>query len=217
MSRRNYSIKNVLTGNRFCEAGWFILQAERLLQISRNYKAKTALIYSALEARNAVEQIWFTLIRACSKGDIRKNLLIECRKTDGIFRIMRETEPDYRRLVRFTRICNSIYPEMPKVTEWDLKKLKRYWNDLSKYCHSPMSSLDTFDSSEWFNESIVLLDEVCTYVISEMRSAHGTGVLDVNTMPIEIRDAWETFKSGSASEKDVRLLLKNFLSTVVKD
>ncbi len=197
----------IISEKRHCESAWFIIQAKKLTDLAKEFKSTSALVYAALEARNAVEQLWFELIRTCHRVEISKELLEECRKTDGIFRVMQETEPDYRKLVRFVSICGLVDKKMPKVIEWDLKRLKHFWHSLSKYCHSPMKPDDTFESTEWFNEGVSLIYEIYQYMSSNMERAF-TGIMTLQSMPEEVRHVWEDFKSNSLSEDDLSLRLK---------
>lgn len=211
MNKEDKRFSKIFLEKRHCESDWFILRSKDLIDLAKRHNSLSALIYAALEARKAVEQLWFELIVACHKGKISKKLVEECRKTDGIFRVMQKTEPDYRKLVRFCSICRSVYIEMPIVIEWDQRKLVRFWNSLSKYCHSPMSPVDTYESSEWFNQGLALLNEVYDYISSNMKRVGGrggTGVIDTGTMPEEVKQAWEAFKSDSISEDQLYHRLK---------
>ena len=211
MDKENKLFSKIFLEKRDCESDWFILRSKELVDIARKHKSLSALVYSAFEARNAVEQIWFELIEACYKGEIPQEILIECRKTNGIFQVMQVTEPDYRKLMKFCSICRSIDTEMPVVIQWDLRKLRRFWNQLSNYCHSPMSAKDTYESPEWFKKGVLLVNEVYDYMSTEMKRAGskgGTGRIDHKSMPEEVKQAWEAFKSDSISENQLYRRLK---------
>lgn len=199
--------KGILHRKRHCKADWLILQAKCLADEAEKNSNASALIYAALESRNSIEQLWFELIMVCQSGRISKQTLQQCRKKDGIFETMRLTEPYYFKAVQFTNLATSLDIGAPKVIEWDLRRLKRFYSSLNQYCHSQLHSSDTLDDPKWFERGIALVMEVFEYMSQNMKSAQ-TGILNAATMTKYARDIWEDFKNEKITPDQAKTRLK---------
>jgi hypothetical protein len=129
-----FTLNDILTRERHWQPDWLILQAESLCRFAKEHNSPTALIYAALEARNAIEQLFFTIIWLC-RGSVDDQTLAQCKKSDGLGQVLKRTEPDYRKMIQFAKICLSLERNAPNIIEWDFKVLKRFWSALSDYCH----------------------------------------------------------------------------------
>lgn len=200
-----FSINDVLKRPRHCKSDWLILQAECLVRFAKEHGSHTALVYGALEARNAVEQLGFELVILCrptlgiSEKDIK-----DCQKSQGVFEVLKRMEPDYFKLIRFTQICMSFNPGAPKLITWDIGKLRRYWNEVSKYCHYQGIASETVESemNAWLGRGIALVEEIFSYFESNMKGA-STGIIRKDSMPSEVLETWEQFRSGQIDVKAV--------------
>ena len=72
------------------DAGWNVVQAATLLSESKKRRCGSLIIYAALELRLAIEQLIFTVIVVGRGGNIDDSILAECRKKDGLFRVLEE-------------------------------------------------------------------------------------------------------------------------------
>ena len=104
-----FELDEILTRDRQWQPDWLILQAECLSCFAKERNSPSALVYAALETRNAIEQLIFTIISLC-RGTVDDQTLAECRGADGLGRVLRRTQPDYRKMIRFAKICPLVRP-----------------------------------------------------------------------------------------------------------
>jgi len=193
-----FETRGFLERKRECDSSWLILQAESLCRFAKENGSCTALVYAALETRNAIEQLFFELIYLCRPaGGLTRKDKEECKKKGGVFRVFARFVPDYQKRVQFTKSCLSLEGSAPHVIAWDTKKLEKYFGKLSQFCHFQGISSETTESDfhVWLAKGIALLDEVSGYFESEMSGAN-SGVLCSETMQPEVRATWEAFRDG---------------------
>jgi hypothetical protein len=203
-----FQFSEILTQKRECTSDWLIIQAECLVRFAKEKVSATALVYAALESRNAIEQLFLEMIGTCRVGKLDEKLIKECQKTEGVFRQLKVCEPDYWKLVRFTKMLFADDPTAPCVVEWDIRKLRRFHNDLSKYCHFQAIPRHTTSSplESWLSGGIALVEEVFDYFENTMGAGH-TAVADKTSFPPEVAGTWEEFRAGSITENDARVRL----------
>jgi hypothetical protein len=133
-------------------AGWGVIQSNSLLQEAiRNGNNPSFLMYSAFEMRNAIEQILFTIIAACLTDKFTPEIVAQCRKKDGLFKVLLEVESNYTLMCQFANALRAEAPIVPKIAEWDIKILKRRWLEISSYCHSPLTMKEV-SKPKWFED-----------------------------------------------------------------
>ena len=205
-----FTIDGLLTRKRECKADWLALQAECLSRFAKEHGSTTALVYAALEARNAIEQLFLELILTSQSGAISKEMLTECRKNDGVFRVMEKCEPNYRKMVQFMEIIKSINPDYPALPKWDLGKLKSFHNKLSKYCHFQGHESDTIISplNIWLSQGISLVEEIFCYFENEMANGYSAAIWDKASLPSEVAEAFEEFKQNKIEEENLKIRLQ---------
>lgn len=205
-----FEINELLTRKRECDSSWLILQAESLCRYAKEKGSCTALVYAALETRNAIEQLFFNLVFLCrpASGLTRRDLE-ECKKKGGVFRVFARFAPDYRKRVEFTQLCLSLDTGAPRVIAWDTKRLEKYFGKVSQFCHFQGVSSETTeaDFNVWLAKGVALVEEIFGYFKSEMSRAH-SGMLRPETMQPEVRTAWENFKSGQIDLPNLRTRLE---------
>lgn len=64
----------------------------------------------------------------------------------------------------------------------------------------------TTESAEWFVQALSILETGANYIWKEFTTSN-TGLLSVATMPPEVRDVWEGFRSGTLDKDAVRMRL----------
>ena len=203
-----FNFDEILIQEREWEPSWLILQSECLCRFAKEQNSPTALVYAALEARNAIEQLIFTLIWLC-RGTVDDETLAECKGADGLGQVLKRTEPDYRKMIRFAKICLSLERDAPNIIEWDLKVLKRYWSAVSDYCHfqHPAHVGKGKNLNVWLSKGVALVEKVFHYFESNMIRAH-TANWQRESMPPEVLGAWEDFRDGRLNESDLKVRLR---------
>ncbi len=186
---------------RHQDAGWNVVQAATLLAEAKARRCSSLVIYAAVEMRMAIEQLVFTII-LLAKEKIDDATLQECRKKDGLFRVLEEVSPRYSMKCRFSNVLGSFYPEIPKVAEWDVKSLRRYYTALSDLCHSQLVIQGMAAAPEKWNAKIELVEKVYEFLAARMRK--GTSVLSFKGATSHAIDLWEKYSKGEITLEDVR-------------
>jgi hypothetical protein len=168
------------------------------------------LVYGALEARSAIEQLAFELVVLCRPTlGISMEDFDDCKKSLGVFDVLRRFEPDYLKLAQFTKLCLGVDSEAPEIIVWDIRKLRRCWNDVSKYCHYQGIASETIASNldAWLSKGVALIEEIFSYFAINMKGAQ-TDLLKKETMPPEVLQTWEEFRSEKIDVPTVKRRLQ---------
>ncbi|HEY1717605.1 MAG TPA: hypothetical protein VGH42_04825 [Verrucomicrobiae bacterium] len=175
------------------DAGWCIIQAHSLLQEAiKNGKNSSFLMYAAFEMRTGIEQLMFTIIAACLTTKLTREVVDRCRKKDGLFTVLSDVESNYTLMCKFANALRAEEPRIPKIAEWDIKILKRRWNDLSSYCHSPLVIKD-IEQPKWFEDGQKLIEETYDYFVNTLSGTAGTGAISSSGGPPIICQLQEDF------------------------
>lgn len=179
------------------------------MRYAREKGSHTALVYAALEARNAIEQLVFEIVLLAS-GGIDEETYRRCKKVDGAFLVLKRVEPDYRKLVEFTRLCLRLQPGAPKVAEWDFSRLRRYMNELSAYCHFQGEPSKTVESewNSWLASGVAKIEEVFAMFLEQMAGTDGTGIIRKENMPPEVQAIWEEFRQERITVEQAKTRLQ---------
>lgn len=199
----------VICRPRQCEADWLVVQAYDLALLAKEGFNSTLLIFACLEARNAIEQLWFELLMVIHEGEMSCVLFDKCRRRrDGYLASIKESEPLYRKLSSFTAIAINLDSHAPfEGIAWDLKRLKRIWQSLSNYCHAQAHPAATLNDHDWVSMAYALVEELYEYLHHEM-SQGATALLKPANMTPEARLVWEDFCSDKISEEQARFQLR---------
>ena len=186
---------------RHQDADWNVVQAATLLSEAKTRRSSTLVIYAALEMRMAIEQLVFTIIWI-AKEKMEGVMLKECRKKDGLFRILEDAAPKYSMKCRFLNVLGSFYPEIPKVAEWDVRSLKKYFLALSDLCHSQLLIQDMNIAPEKWGSKIRLVEEVYEFLAIGMQK--GTSVLSFEGASSHVISLWDKYSAGEITLEDVK-------------
>ncbi len=196
---------------RDIEPGWYVVQAATLLSVARAKNRASFVIYAAVEMRMAIEQLLFVVITIAKEGADAATIE-ECRKKNGLFRVLGECEPLYSLRCRFGNALSEFYPQIPQIAEWDVRSLKRFYTALSDLCHSQLVVRDFAENTSYWKKQIELLTEVYEFLAAGMRK--GTGVLKIKDRNPLIVRLWEDYSTKRISIDDVRArfaIIKNTL------
>ena len=160
------------------DSGWSVVQAATLLSEGKKRGCSSLIIYSALEFRLAIEQLIFTVVAVAKGGKLDAETLKECRKKDGLFRVLDGASPKYSLRCRFANALASFYPGLPQTAEWDVRSFKRFYTELSELCHSQLIIRDMADDAAGWKKRITLLEQVYKFLEAGMKK--GTGVLEID-------------------------------------
>jgi hypothetical protein len=156
---------HVLLRPRQCAADWLIIHAQDLASVAERRASTNLLIFACLEARNAIEQLWAEILVVLRSGEISLEFIEEIRhRRDGFLAAIRDAEPNYRKLVRFSMLCMRLDSQRPvDIIPWDLGRLKTWWRELSSYCHAQAEPVTTLANPAWSAEGLRLVREAFEY------------------------------------------------------
>jgi hypothetical protein len=181
-------------------AEWSVVQAATLLTDAKKRECSTLIIYSALELRMAIEQLLFSII--VMAGDLDSDTFTECRRKDGLFRVLERVSPKYSMMCRFCRVMASFYPEVPEIAEWDVRSLKRFYTQLSDLCHSQLLIEGMHEAPQKWDSKVSLLEKGYDFLSSGMTK--NTAVLKFDEASPSVVALWDEYEKGKITIDDVR-------------
>lgn len=207
-SHVNRTPEQIVSSNRLFDSAWHFWQALSWLDHAKRKINISALQYAALELRFGIEHLWFDIIVTAVGGKLDIGEYSRCKgDSTKMYKVLDRLSPDHAKLVRFTNITGSLDPHAPPLVEWDMPRLKRLHGEASQYLHFLGVPPETTDSPEWFVDGLTILETGSAYIWQRLTTAR-TGQLDIASMPPEVRDAWEGFRSDELSEDAVRTRLQ---------
>ena len=203
-------INSLLLEPRQCQSDWLILQAKKLSDAAKHTNSTTLMIFSCLETRNAIEQLWFEILLIVHGEGLTEEYFLKCRKRrDGYLAAINETAPQYRKLSAFSTLVLAADNKAPyRGIAWDLAKLKKYWQQLGDYCHAQGHSSFTLDSQEWMNKGVNLVDNTFNYFHCQM-SGGATVIMRPENMTPDTHRIWEDYLSEVIDDVQVLTRLRN--------
>lgn len=173
---------------------WHIVQAKNWVEFDGGRELDSILVYTAVELRAAIERYIFELLYLLKEGKLSGDEEKRCRSIKGIFALMKETDPFYRKTVEFTKLVVSMTPGSPEITVVDTAYLKRKWQDLSEYCHMQFRAESTFGSqSRKFQKQGFALIRQVLQKFDEWNDGSNCAVLRRSSLPEEVRDVYDKF------------------------
>lgn len=141
-----------LFDNRDVTADWHVVQSRRLIDVALSRGSSTALVYAALEARNALERLVFEMSVLATGGKFTSDQLSAAQKKDGLFKLLDEALHNYRRHIEFQNICMDLMGNPLRFPVPDIRCCKRLRTDLSSYCHCQLDPNVTISdpAGQWF-------------------------------------------------------------------
>lgn len=173
---------------------WHIVQAKKWLEFDRGRELDSTLVYAAVELRAAIERYVFELLYLLKEGKLSGDEEKRCRSITGIFALMKEADPFYRKTIEFTKLVISIIPGLPEITSVDTAYLNRKWQDLSEYCHMQFRPEETFasQSRKFQKQGFSLVREVLEK-FHEWKVESNSAVLARSSLPEEVRGVYDKF------------------------
>lgn len=202
-------INLLLLEPRKCQSDWLILQAKKLSDAAKQTNSTTLMIFSCLETRNAIEQLWFEILLIVHGEGLTEEYFLKCRKRrDGYLAAINEAAPQYRKLSAFSTLVLAADSKATyRGIAWDLAKLKKYWQQLGDYCHAQGHSSVTLDSQEWMDKGVNLVDNTFNYFHSQM-SGGATVIMHPENMTPHTHGIWEAYLSEVIDDAQVLTRLR---------
>lgn len=198
---------NIFRIKRKVTSKWHIEQAERLLQTATNRKSSSALIYAALEARNAIERFVFEMSVLATGGCFSDYHLRLAQKKDGIFELLKQAMENYRKHIKFTNLILNMSNANFQVSIPNLKTFKQHRTSLSEYCHCQLNPTITIDEpeSKWFKKGIGTIEKAIDYINDQFNKL--LGAISRNSMPDEVRDLFDQYIKNEVNDQSAKMQL----------
>lgn len=189
---------------------WHIVQVKKWLDYDSERELDSVLVYASIELRIAIERYIFELLCLLKEQELSKEDELKCRSINGLFELMKETDPYYRKTIEFTKIVASLFSSSggPEITVVDTAYLRRKWQELSEYCHKQLYPNKTFGSynREFQERGFALIREVFEK-FHEWKFESVCGVLRRSSMPEEVKSVYDKFVNGHLGSDQVRRIL----------
>lgn len=188
---------------------WHITQVLNWLKFDNGRKLDSVLVYASLDLRTAIERYIFEFLALLKGGYLSTDEKQRCRSINGIFDLMRETDPFYRKTANFTKIIASITPELPEITIVDTSYLKRKWEELSNYCHKQLEPQESYRSpnNEFQDNGFKLIEEVISR-FKDWKFESVCGICIPDTMPEETRYVYDKYVNNEINDEQAKRMLK---------
>ena len=199
--------EEIISKNTYFDAPGYIFRAMSWLDYVKRTGELSAFYYASIDARLGIEQLFFELLVICSYPSFDEKNYRDCVKhSDKLDKILNRLEPDYVKLQEFTNIVISLQPEIPRLSVWNIKELRKAWGIISRYLHWCGASSQTVENEEWKYEAIRTLTTTLEPIWEKLTSGR-IGAMQLNTMPQQILDIWSDFKSGKIDQESVKIRL----------
>ena len=199
-----------LEGKREVSAEWHLKQVVKWLNFDDGRKLDQVLVYASVELRCAIERSIFETLLVV-KGKLTPDEEKRCQSKDGIFALMREVDPVYRKTFEFTEIYVSITQTPFKVKILDTAYLTRMWQRLSKYCHQQLKPQESFNSPnrEFQKKGFKLIREIINYYY-DLQDTKGAYMLPSSMQP-EVFAVYNDFINGRIDKQQTKIRLNLML------
>lgn len=200
--------EEILTSPRGVTSAWHLQQAKRLLDFDADRHLDTVLVYAAIELRTAIERYLCELLLLLRSGEVTDEDAHQCRKIGGVFRLIKDADPLYRKTITFTNIIASTHPQLSDIKMVNTSRMQRFWSDLSEFCHKQLDPEQTFKSPgrDFQDKGFALLNEVLSFFSSS--AVHGIGMMMLrSSMEPEVQQIYDDFVKDMITENDAKQML----------
>ncbi len=201
-------INRLLTEKRGITSDWYFDQAGALLEFALQHDSATALVYAALEARNALERFVLEMSLLATGGHLSEAQIRTAQRRDGAFKLLEQAMSNYRRHLQFTNLTLEVGDDPFRVAIPNVGQFRRLRTDLSDYCHFQLDPAATVNHPQrtWFIEGTSRLQDALG-LLRSLRS-QVNGVIQPDSMPAEVREVFQEFMAGKIDTPTARLRLR---------
>ncbi|EDY83793.1 hypothetical protein VDG1235_3420 [Verrucomicrobiia bacterium DG1235] len=123
-------------------------------------------------------------------------------------RLLKKNEPNYEKLIEFSKALNSIQQLGVRLIYWPLSDLMRYWGVASEFLHFFGSHEETYKNERWLLASSARLESVISEIWKELEENDAIGVFDIDRLQPEAKRSWEDYSTGKIDIENVKLRMK---------
>ncbi len=198
----------LLTGRRGVTSDWYFDQAEALLEFALQHDGATALVYAAVEARNALERFVLEMALLATGGPLSEDQVRTAQRRDGAFQLLEQAVNNYRRHLQFTNLALEVGRDPFRVAIPNIGQFRRLRTDLSDYCHFQLDPAATVNhpDRQWFIEGATRVKATLD-LLRNLRS-QVNGIIVPKSMPPEVREVFEAFLAEEIDTPTARTRLR---------
>lgn len=186
--------------------GYFFRSASWIDYVKRTGNF-AAFYYACIDARLAIEHLIFEqLVISAGESlnfDNYKRCVSNPRKLD---KLIQELVPDYEKLQEFAEIVCSLQSKRT-LNRWNVKDLRKYWGQISRYLHWMGAKDETNGSQQWRDCAIQEVASIVEKLWEKSKSGY-SGSIRIDTMPPKVHDIWGEFRDGVINVESVRIRLQ---------
>ncbi len=126
---------------------WHLVQVKNWLDFDSGLELDSVLVYASADLRIAIERYIFELLYLLKGAKLSPGEERKCRSIKGLFALMQDIDPFYRKTIEFTKMVTSVRSyDGPEIHVVDTSYLRKKWEQLSEYCHKQLQPNETFSS-----------------------------------------------------------------------
>jgi len=199
---------DLLAERRGVTSDWYFDQAEALLEFALKHDSATALVYAALEARNALERFVLEMALLATGGQLSEAQVRTAQRRDGAFQLLDQALKNYRRHVQFTNLALEVGRDPFRVALPNIGQFRRLRTELSDYCHFQADPAATVNHPQrrWFIEGTTRV-KAALDLLRGLRS-QVNGIILPESMPPEVREVFQVFLADEIDMPTARIRLR---------
>ena len=198
----------LLSGRRGVTSDWYFDQAEDLLNVALQHDSATALVYAAVEARNALERFVLEMALLATGSPLSEAQLRTAQRRDGAFQLLDQAANNYRRHLEFTNLALEVGGDPFRVAVPNIGQFRRFRTELSDYCHFQLDPAATVNHPQrtWFIEGTARV-KAALDLLRSLRS-QVNGLILPDSMPSEVREVFQAFLAEEIDTQTARTRLR---------
>ena len=178
------------------------------LEFDQSRRLESVLVYASLEMRCAIERYLFEFLVICNEGRLPEEDVARCQTPDGLFALVEETLPLYRKTAEFTQLIVSLSPGAPPVPILELDVLREGWRDLEPFVRPtlgppPPEPERSEAIARGYERIAQLLDRLVEWDLERV-----CAIVDPATMPPEAQTVFEQYVTGDLGAEAARERLR---------
>jgi hypothetical protein len=212
----NHRDNDLLTSRRGVTSEWHFDQAEALLTFALKHDSASALVYGALEARNALERFVFEMAVVATGGHLTEAQMRTARRQDGAFQLLEHAMSHYRSHLLFTNLTLEVGQDPFRVAVPNLVQFRRLRTELSDYCHFQVDPAATVNhpGRSWFIAGTAAVKATLDFLRALQTEV--TGLIKPESMSPEVREVFRGFVENEIDLQTARTRL-NLMRPVLEE
>lgn len=187
---------------RINEPFYLLRQSLELVNIAKQHKNPSPLIYASLECRIALELMDLNLILSTVKPEDREQIIEDSKPKNGIDRVNRRVGSLKHKYQLFFQAIHELYDFDNKY--YDYKKSKDLQYKLSTYIHSyHMTNKELEFDSENMQNCIKLIEDVDCFIKTSLPLQDNVYIIlgvEIETLPEEDKIVLNEWKNSNSME-----------------